>query len=295
MDADFGAISYTKSAWPGTSLAMSDYSANKLKQALEQAIYSAHTRRHNSPISQILLLPKWEHNPYLARNLHTSYVQKLTSIPYYLTSAPTLNTRKPKLNIYLVSNERALALLDRTPILSTLREAITNLLGKPSTTISLNLHNKDPPHIDNNTSYTDPYPDIPDSTRNPTKHPIRPFHAAWNPYDFIYTDGSQKAENPTLGASVVNPHTQITTHIEIKSQPERHTINRAELAAITVALDPHKHLPQIRILTDNAFCINTLRNYAIDPLNFTRHPHKDLLHYASHTRTTVREHSSFSA
>ncbi len=77
-----------------------------------------------------------------------------------------------------------------------------------------------------------------------------------------------------MRASVVNPHTQKTTYIEIKSQPERHTINKAELAAITVALDLHKHLPQIRILTDTAFCISTIRNYDIDPLNFIRHPTK---------------------
>jgi hypothetical protein len=47
------------------------------------------------------------------------------------------------------------------------------------------------------------------------------------------------------------------------------------------ALDLHKELPQIRILTDSAFSINTLRNYAIDPLNFTHHPHKDLLNYTN--------------
>jgi len=37
-----------------------------------------------------------------------------------------------------------------------------------------------------------------------------------------------------------------------------------ELAAITVALDLHKNSPRIQILTDNAFSINMLRNYAID-------------------------------
>ena len=77
-----------------------------------------------------------------------------------------------------------------------------------------------------------------------------------------------------MGASIVNPKTQTTTHIEIKSQPERHTINKAELAAITVALDLHKDSSQIQILTDSAFSINTLRNYAIDPLRYAHHPHK---------------------
>jgi ribonuclease HI len=220
---------------------------------------------------------------------HPSCVQKLTSIPYYPSSTLTPNTRRPKLYIYLVSNERALALLDRTHILTTLLEVITKLLGKPSSLISLSLQEKDPPHINSNTSYTDPYPDIPDSTQYPTKPSIRQFHEAWNPSDFIYTDGSQKSGNPALGASVVNPHTQTTTHIKTNSQPERHTMNIAELAAITIALDLHKELPQIRILTDSSFCINTLRNYVIDPLNFTHHPHKDLLHSSNNLIKTRDE------
>jgi ribonuclease HI len=69
-------------------------------------------------------------------------------------------------------------------------------------------------------------------------------------------NGSQKAGNPTQGASVMNPHAQTTSNIEIKSQSERHTINKAELAAITVALDLHTKSPQIRILTDISFCIH---------------------------------------
>ena len=73
------------------------------------------------------------------------------------------------------------------------------------------------------------------TTPNQPPH-IRPFYAAWNPKEYIYTDGSLVTGNPILGASIVNPKTQTTTHIEIKSQPERHTINRAELAVITLAL-----------------------------------------------------------
>jgi hypothetical protein len=117
------------------SLPLPSYIAIKLKQALEHALYSAHAHRHTSPSRQILLLPNCEHIPYLARNLHTSYVQKLTFIPYNSTSTPTPNNRRPKLNIYLVSNERDLALLDRTHMLATLREAVINFLGKPPTPI----------------------------------------------------------------------------------------------------------------------------------------------------------------
>jgi ribonuclease HI len=83
-----------------------------------------------------------------------------------------------------------------------------------------------------------------------------------------------------LGVSIVNPNTQTTTHIEIKSQPERHTINRAELAAITLALEANKNNPTLLVLTDNAFNINTIRKYVIDPLSLNHHPHKELLQLA---------------
>jgi ribonuclease HI len=85
---------------------------------------------------------------------------------------------------------------------------------------------------------------------------------------------------PRLGGIHSQPEYKTTTHIEIKSQPERHTINRAELAAITLALEANKHDHILSILTNSAFSINTIRKYAIDPLNFNHHPHKDLLQLA---------------
>ena len=101
-DATFGALPYTKTAWPDASLALPAYKAENMTTALEQALYSAHAHRHTQPSSHILILPNWQHSPYLARNLHSAYVQKLTSIPYL----PTHNAKKlkkTKLNIYLVS------------------------------------------------------------------------------------------------------------------------------------------------------------------------------------------------
>jgi hypothetical protein len=215
-----------------------------MKQALEQAIYSAHAHRHTSPSSHILILPNWEHSPYLARNLHTSYAQNITSIPYYPIYSKQPNHNKPKLNIYLIANEKALALLNHQQILDTLRPVLNNITGKPAH-ITINLQKKDPQHIDSHTSYTEQYPYTPTPPHTP--HPLSPksFHAAWDPKSFIYTDGSQKKGNPTLGASIVNPKSGITYHIEIKSQEERHTINRAELSAITLALDLHKADPTL--------------------------------------------------
>jgi hypothetical protein len=123
-------IPYIKTACPGTPLALPDYTPHTLKHVHEQALYSAHAHRCTSPSSHIMILSNWEHNPYLARNFHTTYVQKLTSIPCYFTYTPTPNILSPKLNIYLKTNEKALELLDRTHILTTLQTAITELLGK---------------------------------------------------------------------------------------------------------------------------------------------------------------------
>ncbi len=64
---------------------------------------------------------------------------------------------------------------------------------------------------------------------------IHTYHAAWNPYNFIYMEGSLVTGNPTLDTSTVNPKTHTTTHIEFESQPERHTINKAEQSTITIA------------------------------------------------------------
>jgi hypothetical protein len=78
-------------------------------------------------------------------------------------------------------------------------------------------------------------------------------------------------------------------HINIKSHPERHTINRAELATITLTLELYRDSPRLRILTDSAFSINTIRNYIIDLLNYTHHLHRELLLQANNLIKT-RDH-----
>ena len=83
--------------------------------------------------------------------------------------------------------------------------------------------------------------------------------------------------NPTIGARVTNPNTLITIHIDIESQPKRHTVNRAELAAIAIALRQDNTDNHLSILTNNSLCINTVRNYTIDPTFYNHHLHKDLL------------------
>ena len=151
----------------------------------------------------------------------------------------------PKLNIYLVANERALILLDLDCIVHALYDTITNILRRDAQPISINLHLQNPTHIviDCRQAYTDKYPSI--FTHPPTTlvYRVIPFRAAWRPKDSIYTNGSQITGNLTLGASIVEPTTHTTTHIEIKSQSERHIINRAELSMITLSLRSKQREP----------------------------------------------------
>jgi ribonuclease HI len=176
-----------------------------------------------------------------------------------------------------VAHEKAQTILDKPTILRTLGKAFARLDGDKQSAITLDLTIKDSQHIDIIQSYTDPYPETLLIKHHNTRYPIRPFQAAWNLNNYIYTDGSQKTGNLTLGAAIVNTATHTTTHIDVKSQPERQTINRAELTAITLTLEIYHDSPQLRILIDSAFSINTIRNYIIDPLNYKHHPHRDLL------------------
>ena len=194
-DTRFSATPYTHTAWPGTSLAIPEYTPYRLKQALEQAIYSAHAHRHTSPSSQVLILPNWEHSPYLARNLHSTYAQKLTSIPYYPIYNKQPNTSKPKLNIYLIANEKALALLNQQQISITLQQALTTLTGK-ALPINLNLQKKDPKHIDSHTTYTEQYPYTPNLQHTPLPLTYNKFQAAWDPKASCTRTGPKKRETP---------------------------------------------------------------------------------------------------
>ncbi len=97
----------------------------------------------------------------------------------------------------------------------------------------------------------------------------KPHNRKWSFREFVYTNGSQIKDNLIFGAGVVNPRANTITHIEIESQAKRHTINRAELAAITVALRIENTADHLSILTNNSFCINTIRNYIIYPVSYT--------------------------
>ena len=158
------------------------------------------------------MLPNWTHTPNLARNLHTSYAQKLTSIPYYPKHALTPSTHKPQLNIYLVANEKSLRLLDRIHVTKTLSNAISNIIGKPPSPIFLNLHKADPQHLNCNHKYTEKFPPPTQPPPNRFRTQIQQFFAAHNHTTCIYSDGSRVRGSLVLGAVVVHPFTYIGMH-----------------------------------------------------------------------------------
>ena len=110
---------------------------------------------------------------------------------------------------------------------------------------------------------------------------IRDFVPAWDYRSFVYTDGSKVIGKPTLGAATVFPGKteDEVIRIKVESEPERHTINRAELAAIAVSLKKKISQPDLRILTDSAFSIYTIRNFGTDPASYSNHLHVELLRY----------------
>ena len=116
-------------------------------------MYNAHAHRHTQPSSHILIFPNWQHSPYLARNLHSSYVQKLTSIPYLPTHSAKKLKNNTKLNIYLVANEKALRLLDPDYITQTLHETLSTILGRNAQPITLTLNLQDPSQLDSSQAY----------------------------------------------------------------------------------------------------------------------------------------------
>ena len=273
-DACFSARKHTDTPWPCTSLYLPTHEAHSLTSSLEHALYSAHHHRQHIPCSTILFLPTWQRTPYQTRNLHTSYAQKLTSIPFYLPSELTRN-KSYNINIYLVANQKYLSTLNPQRISEQLEITITEIYGTLNEKITININRPDPTTLDSCKAYQDtippPLPPYPPPPLPPTYHT---HNRRWTPESYIYTDGSQTAGNPILGAAVVSPAQDLKVHIRVNSHTERHTINRGELAAITVALQKYNTTPTLQILTDSSFCINCLRNFALDPSKYRSHLHE---------------------
>jgi hypothetical protein len=133
--------------------------------------------------------------------------------------------------VYIIANSKALTLLDANNIQTTFNEALTQAYDQRVRTTRIDTTKPDANDVDCSTSYKDtPIPVHLHTTISILQTNLH--SRKWNPKDFVYMDGSQVKGNPTLGAGGTNPKTLITTHIDIKSQPKRHTINRAEAVAL---------------------------------------------------------------
>ncbi len=89
-------------------------------------------------------------------------------------------------------------------------------------------------------------------------------------------DGSHKEGKPKLGASVIHTPSHTTTYIDASGQDETHTIMRAELAVIHVALDIYKHDPWLGIFTDSKTSLHAIHHELQRPSHTTYH-HKPLI------------------
>ena len=142
---------------------------------------------------------------------------------------------KYNLNIYIAAHAKALTLLEPHSIQHTMNTTLTQAYGHTVETTLIDTTTLDATYIDGNTSYKD-IPTPIQTYQTTTIIYTKPHNRKRNPKDFVYTDGSQVKGNNTLGTGVVNPRTQRAAHVEIKAHKERHIINKAELAAITLAL-----------------------------------------------------------
>ena len=131
---------------------------------------------------------------------------------------------------------------------------------------------------------------------------IPPLQHDWR--SFIYTDGSvlpkdQPTNGPGIGAAIHIPANPLTgresTTIPIDcSTPERHvdTINRAELSAISVAMEEAaKHMPTdgaLHIATDSLGCIRQVFKANTRPQDMLEHRHFALIR---HIASSVASHA----
>ena len=289
--AMFSMLPLQQNIWPGASLSLPYQTPQCLHRALEQAIYSAHYQRNHSPSCTVLILPRWTHSPYLARHTHSPYVHALMTIPAHRVRAKPTSLPTPaalhkdkEMTVYLVANSRALQALDLPTAATALEEAASDYYQTYIPVTTPSAQRPDGLEIASNTAYTlaGTEPAAPPPLTHTPLH-IRPHFPLWNKAEFVYTDGSVITGQPTIGAGVVFPGVQEDRVIRIAviSDTERHTINRAELVAIIVALREAQDMPSIQILTDSLFCVHSLRNYIAGPSRYNDHLHRHLIEAAT--------------
>jgi hypothetical protein len=175
-------------ALTGMTLSLTEFQPKNLTTTLEQAVYIAHSNKESNSSATILILPNCKYTPYLANNLHTSYVKKVATFPYSHTSQGT-HPSKYNLDVYIIANSKALTLLDVDNIQTTLNEAPTQAYDQRLRTTQIDNTKPDANDIDCNTSYKDT-PILVHLHTTTSILQIDPRNRNRNPRDFVYKDGS---------------------------------------------------------------------------------------------------------
>ena len=270
--------------WPGTTLVLPGHTPKAMSAALERAICQAHKYRTIAGAASLLILPINSHTAYIDRNITSPYVQRITQTP-----APWSAAKNTRYHLYLIANPDYF-------LSSTIRRTYTQAQRTIREAFKAAGHEYDPillyPYVsyasatavDSTTKYKRITKAEHEAERGKTPGPRwvpAPFARKLNPEDYIYTDGSLITGNPTVGAAITYPKENLTIRMKIESDPVRHTINRAELAAIAHALVRDQNNTNISVLTDSAYCINTTRNFCHAPYKYKNNPHYDLLRLMS--------------
>ncbi len=80
-----------------------------------------------------------------------------------------------------------------------------------------------------------------------------------------------------IGAAVIHSPANTTTYIDASGQDETHTIMRAEIVAIQVALNTYKDDPWVGIFTDSQTSLHAIQNELLRPSHTAYHHHKPLI------------------
>ena len=117
-----------------------------------------------------------------------------------------------------------------------------------------------------------------------------PWSPQFDPENWIYTDGSLIEGESRLGAAVIHIPTSTTLHIDASGHEETHTIMRAELVAIYVALDRLNALVDFNLFTNSLSSLQAIRKRLYHPDPEAYHHHQVLIDKIA-SLILEREHS----
>ena len=292
--ANFNAFS---SKWTGASQAKPEFEPEAMEKALRWAILSA--EQSDSASLTAFIMPdtpstgfyKWLQHPTvmpLCKIGRNSFRFKTAD---HWKSGQTYNGHtKSDVIIFLVANDKGLSLVDDARLRQQLQAAAVQHAGHHVTMHNIERNNQpddelirglyepkqfptatyDMPH-----SWIDSYNHEHESLRHILTHPPK----RYDPTSMVYTDGNYKKDTNLAGAGVYTM--KDGDEVRIKIRPSKpgpvHTINRAELIAIYMALDQWREDSNLVIATDSANAMKGINRQLRNPQQLKYHVHKYLL------------------